>query len=58
MKITQEVRDYAKDLESRGIDPNNLGEEISIRMVDVESQMQAKSEEFKASGSELYHKVY
>ncbi|WP_022945442.1 phosphomethylpyrimidine synthase ThiC [Pseudoalteromonas ruthenica] len=58
MKITQEVRDYAKDLESKGIDPNNLGEEISIRMVDVESQMQAKSEEFKASGSELYHKVY
>jgi len=58
MKITQEVRDYAKDLESKGIDPNDLGEEISIRMVDVESQMQAKSEEFKASGSELYHKVY
>ncbi|WP_425415994.1 phosphomethylpyrimidine synthase ThiC [Pseudoalteromonas qingdaonensis] len=58
MKITQEVRDYAKDLEARGIDPNNLGEEISIRMVDVESEMKAKSAEFKAAGSELYHKAY
>ncbi|MBS3797409.1 phosphomethylpyrimidine synthase ThiC [Pseudoalteromonas sp. BDTF-M6] len=58
MKITQEVRDYAKDLEAKGIDPNNLGEEISIRMVDVESEMKAKSAEFKAAGSELYHKAY
>ncbi|WP_199775713.1 phosphomethylpyrimidine synthase ThiC [Pseudoalteromonas sp. T1lg22] len=58
MKITQEVRDYAKDLEAKGIDPNNLGEEISVRMVDVESEMKAKSAEFKAAGSELYHKAY
>ncbi len=57
MKITQEVRDYAKDLEQRGIDPSPLGEEISVRMVDVESEMKAKSAEFRASGSELYHKV-
>ncbi|MEO2281691.1 phosphomethylpyrimidine synthase ThiC [Pseudoalteromonas pernae] len=57
MKITQEVRDYAKDLEQRGIDPSTLGEEISVRMVDVESEMKAKSAKFRASGSELYHKV-
>ncbi|MFY8273593.1 phosphomethylpyrimidine synthase ThiC [Pseudoalteromonas sp. SSDWG2] len=58
MKITQEVRDYAKDLEQKGIDSRTLDEEISVRMVDVESQMQAKSAEFKASGSELYHKAH
>ncbi|BBN82993.1 phosphomethylpyrimidine synthase [Pseudoalteromonas sp. A25] len=57
MKITQEVRDYAKDLEAKGIDPNNVGDAIEIKMVDVEAQMQAKSEEFKQSGSELYHKA-
>ncbi|MEZ7206381.1 phosphomethylpyrimidine synthase ThiC [Pseudoalteromonas sp. DY56-GL79] len=57
MKITQDVRDYAKELEARGIDPNNVGEEISIKMVDVEAEMKAKSEEFKQSGSELYHKA-
>ena len=57
MKITQEVRDYAKDLESRGIDPNNVGDAIEIKMVDVEAQMKAKSEEFKQSGSEIYHKA-
>jgi phosphomethylpyrimidine synthase len=57
MKITQEVRDYAKDLEARGIDPNNVGDAIEIKMVDVEAQMQAKSEEFKQTGSEIYHKA-
>ncbi|WP_105166732.1 phosphomethylpyrimidine synthase ThiC [Pseudoalteromonas sp. T1lg23B] len=57
MKITQEVRDYAKDLESRGIDPNNVGDAIEIKMVDIEAEMQAKSEEFKKTGSELYHKA-
>ncbi|MBD1583820.1 phosphomethylpyrimidine synthase ThiC [Pseudoalteromonas sp. S16_S37] len=57
MKITQEVRDYAKDLEARGIDPNNVGDAIEIKMVDVEAQMRAKSEEFKQSGSEIYHKA-
>lgn len=57
MKITQEVRDYAKDLESRGIDPNNVGDAIEIKMVDVEAQMQVKSEEFKQTGSEIYHKA-
>ncbi|MDI4654275.1 MULTISPECIES: phosphomethylpyrimidine synthase ThiC [Pseudoalteromonas] len=57
MKITQEVRDYAKDLESRGIDPNNVGDAIEIKMVDVEAEMKAKSDEFKKTGSEIYHKA-
>jgi len=57
MKITQEVREYAKDLESRGIDPNNVGDAIEIKMVDVEAEMKAKSEEFKLTGSEIYHKA-
>ncbi|CCQ10790.1 Thiamin biosynthesis protein ThiC [Pseudoalteromonas luteoviolacea B = ATCC 29581] len=56
MKITQDVRDFAKSLEAQGIDPNNMGESITIKMVDVEAEMKAKSAEFKASGSELYHK--
>ena len=57
MKITQEVRDYAKDLKARGIDPNNVGDAIEIKMVDVEAEMKAKSEEFKQTGSEIYHKA-
>ncbi|KTF19223.1 phosphomethylpyrimidine synthase ThiC [Pseudoalteromonas sp. 10-33] len=57
MKISQEVRDYANDLEERGIDPNNAGEAIEIKMIDVEAQMKAKSEEFKQTGSEIYHKA-
>ncbi|CAH9062527.1 Phosphomethylpyrimidine synthase [Pseudoalteromonas holothuriae] len=57
MKITQEVRDYAKDLEARGIDPNNMGEALEVKMLDVEAEMQAKSQEFKQSGSEIYHKA-
>lgn len=57
MKITQEVRDYAKDLEARGIDPNNVGDAIEIKMVDVEAEMKAKSEEFKQTGSEIYHRA-
>ena len=58
MKITQEVRDYAKDLEARGIDPNNVGDAIEIKMVDVEAEMKAKSDEFKKTGSEIYHKAF
>jgi phosphomethylpyrimidine synthase len=56
MKITQEVRDYAKDLEAQGVDisDNNA---IQIKMIDVEAEMKAKSEEFKQTGSELYHKA-
>jgi len=57
MKISQEVRDYAKDLETRGIDPNDAGEAIEIKMIDVEAEMKAKSAEFKQTGSEIYHKA-
>src|SRR5690554_960248 len=46
MKITQDVRDYARDQE-----------EQAVRLVDVESEMQKKADEFKAQGSELYQKV-
>lgn len=63
MKISQEVRDYARDLES----------DIQIKMVDFESDrelslkaeqdaletakqgMEQMSEEFRSKGSELYH---
>ena len=57
MKISQEVRDYAKDLETRGIDPNDAGEAIEIKMIDVEAEMKAKSAQFKQTGSEIYHKA-
>ncbi|WP_042151383.1 MULTISPECIES: phosphomethylpyrimidine synthase ThiC [unclassified Pseudoalteromonas] len=54
MKISQEVRDYAKDLEDKGMDPNKLGEPIEIQMIDVEAEMKAKSVEFKNAGAEIY----
>ncbi len=51
MKITQDVRDYAA----------SLGESVDgaeeIRMIDVEAEMKHKSEEFKAQGSAIYHRV-
>ena len=49
MKITQEVRDYAAGLEK--IDS------VELATADLEREMQAKAEEFKAQGSQLYHKV-
>jgi phosphomethylpyrimidine synthase len=45
MKITQEVRDYAKE------------QRIDTLDLDAEQGMQAKAEEFKAQGSQLYQKV-
>ena len=45
MKITQEVRDYAKDQRIDAVD------------LDAEQGMQAKAAEFKAQGSQLYQKV-
>ncbi len=51
MKITQDVRDYAASL---GQDVDGAEE---IRLVDVEAEMKHKSEEFKAQGSQIYHKV-
>lgn len=54
MKITQEVREYAAGL---GQDVSDIGEDQVIRMIDVEAEMQQKSEEFKAMGAEIYHRV-
>jgi len=51
MKITQDVRDYAKSL------GENVDDAEEIRMIDVEAEMKHKSEEFKAQGSAIYHKV-
>lgn len=50
MKISHEVREYAA---SQGV----IADGDTIRMIDVEAEMQQKSEEFKEQGSELYHKV-
>lgn len=68
MKISQEVRDYAADLESgRKIEIQLLdetivldasqtnNEKISLEHTDVEKGMAEKSAEFKATGSEIYH---
>ncbi|MDO6426043.1 phosphomethylpyrimidine synthase ThiC [Thalassotalea sp. 1_MG-2023] len=61
MKITQDVRDYAAKLEEEN------GESISIKLLDetvtadlsalesAERGMAEKSQEFKDSGSEIYH---
>jgi len=51
MKISQEVRDYASALEEN---TEVSGESITIKMLDVEAQMQAKSVEFANSGSKIY----
>ncbi|MFV8816905.1 phosphomethylpyrimidine synthase ThiC [Haliea sp. E17] len=50
MKITREVRDYAAE----------NGYEVAgetIRMVDLDTEMQRKSAEFRASGGELYREA-
>ncbi|WP_064601522.1 phosphomethylpyrimidine synthase ThiC [Photobacterium sp. J15] len=50
MKISQEVRDYASNLEH-----NN---ELEIKVLDEPLQgMQQKASEFRARGSELYHPI-
>jgi phosphomethylpyrimidine synthase len=51
MKITQDVRDYAASL------GENVDGAEEIRLIDVEAEMKHKSEEFKAQGSAIYHKV-
>jgi phosphomethylpyrimidine synthase len=49
MKISQEVREYAKDTKQVALD-----QAIEIKMLDDPLEgMRHKSEEFKASGSEL-----
>ncbi|EGA65706.1 phosphomethylpyrimidine synthase ThiC [Vibrio brasiliensis] len=51
MKISQEVREYAKDTEQVAAD-----QAISIKMLDDPLEgMRQKSEEFRSTGSELYH---
>ncbi|GLQ72605.1 phosphomethylpyrimidine synthase ThiC [Vibrio penaeicida] len=51
MKISQEVREYAKDTKQVAQD-----QAIEIKMLDDPLEgMRRKSEEFKATGSELYH---
>lgn len=49
MKISQEVREYAA---KNGYEVNGVD---TIRMIDIESEMSKKSEEFKEQGSEIYH---
>ncbi|KGJ99346.1 phosphomethylpyrimidine synthase ThiC [Thalassotalea sp. ND16A] len=59
MKITQEVRDYAANLEAEAIEIKvieGLDKIIhSGQSISAEQGMQAKSAEFKELGSELYH---
>jgi phosphomethylpyrimidine synthase len=57
MKITQEVRDYAA---SQGVGAASQGVEVEVEtvtLVDVQAEMEAKAREFRATGSEIYHKV-
>jgi len=57
MKITQEVRDYAA---SQGVGAASQGVEVeaeTVTLVDVQAEMEAKAREFRATGSEIYHKV-
>ncbi len=50
MKISQEVRDYANNLEKNG--------DIAIKMLeDPLEGMRQKADEFRSTGSELYHPV-
>ncbi len=51
MKISQEVRDYAYNLEKNG-------GELAIKLLeDPLEGMKQKADEFRARGSELYHPV-
>ncbi|GAL23510.1 thiamin biosynthesis protein ThiC [Vibrio maritimus] len=48
MKISQEVREYAKDYQSN--------ENIEVKLIDDPLEgMRQKSQEFRATGAELYH---
>lgn len=62
MKISQEVRDYAADLDNQADRHNDIEQTIKIKLLDetisISAQgMAEKSAEFKASGSELYHRL-
>ncbi|TMM45665.1 phosphomethylpyrimidine synthase ThiC [Colwellia ponticola] len=55
MKISQEVRDYAADLDKNAIEIKLLDETVTITSdAAIEKAMQEKSAEFKATGSEIY----
>ncbi len=55
MKISQEVRDYAADLDKNAIKIQLLDETVTIASDEaIEQAMQEKSAEFKATGSEIY----
>ncbi|MBU2891992.1 phosphomethylpyrimidine synthase ThiC [Colwellia sp. D2M02] len=55
MKISQEVRDYAADLDKNAIKIQLLDETVTITSDEaIEKAMQEKSAEFKATGSEIY----
>ena len=55
MKISQEVREYAANLDKNAIKIQLLDETITITSDDaIEKAIQEKSAEFKAAGSEIY----
>jgi len=59
MKISQEVRDYAADLEGKSdknaIKIQLLDETVTLTSDEaIEKAMQEKSAEFKETGSEIY----
>ena len=57
MKISQEVRDYAADLESGKKIEIQLLDETLVLDTDAAKGMAEKSAEFKATGSEIYHVI-
>jgi phosphomethylpyrimidine synthase len=58
MKISQEVRDYAKNLPAKAsANPSLAEQDIEIKMLDVDAEMQAKAQEFKHSGSKIYQPI-
>jgi len=55
MKISQEVRDYAAELDKNAIKIQLLDETVTLTSDEaIEKAMQEKSAEFKATGSEIY----
>lgn len=48
------MREYAA---SQGSDVSSLGDDAVIRMIDIESGMQQKAQEFVQQGAEIYQKV-
>lgn len=58
MKISQDVRDYAAKLESSDtISIKMLDETVTLNSSELEQAMAEKSDEFKRTGSEIYHQV-